>query len=214
MAHHDRSEHEPEITDPAQYWDDRYSGPDNIWTGHVNKVLAEVAGQLPVGRALDLGCGEGGDVIWLAKQGWQATGIDISANAIARARKAAESEGLTDNQARFIAGDLSELALADEFSLVSASFFQSPVALDRFRILRQASQLISAGGYLLLTSHAIMPHHPDPEAMVTPEQEVAGLALDPDAWRLETAELRTRTHTFRDGDTAELSDSVVLYQRL
>lgn len=50
--------------------------------------------------------------------------------------------------------------------------------------------------------------------MVTPEREVAGLALDPDSWRLETAELWTRTHTFRNGDTAELSDSVVLCQRL
>lgn len=93
MANLGSSEHEPENADPTQYWDDRYSGPDNIWTGHVNKVLAEVAGHLLVGRALDLGCGEGGDVIWLAKQGWQATGIDISTNAIARARKAAGSEG-------------------------------------------------------------------------------------------------------------------------
>src|SRR5438477_11724098 len=43
-------------------------------------------GRIPPGRALDVGCGTGTNVIYLARHGFQTTGIDVSAQAIARAR--------------------------------------------------------------------------------------------------------------------------------
>lgn len=211
MSHH---ENQPNVTDPHQYWENRYGGKGAVWTGKVNSVLAEVGGRLPVGRALDLGCGEGGDVIWLAKQGWSATGIDISQNAVRRAQGTAQAEGLSEKQARFVAGDLTDLGVRGEFDLVTASFFQSPVALDRRHILRKASQLVGLGGHFLITSHAVMPHHPNQDSLVKPQDEVAGLALSPDSWELVISELRPRTHTDRDGNELELEDSVVLYKRI
>jgi len=65
-----------------EWWEARYAERDGIWSGRVNAVLASVTWGLPVGRALDLGCGEGGDVVWLAEQGWDVTGIDLSVTAL------------------------------------------------------------------------------------------------------------------------------------
>ncbi len=60
----------------------------------------------PAGRALDIGCGTGTNAITLAKRGWNVTGIDFSARAIARARRKARSKGMAVD---FIQGDVSTL---------------------------------------------------------------------------------------------------------
>lgn len=49
-----------------------------MWSGHVNvQPEAEAAGMAP-GRALGVGCGEGGDAIWLAQHGWEVTASDFA----------------------------------------------------------------------------------------------------------------------------------------
>jgi 2-polyprenyl-3-methyl-5-hydroxy-6-metoxy-1,4-benzoquinol methylase len=55
-------------------------------------LIAETA-KLPPGRALDAGCGDGSDTLWLAAQGWQVTALDFSAAALAHARSMAEAAG-------------------------------------------------------------------------------------------------------------------------
>ena len=65
-----------------------------------------VQGRTP-GRALDLGCGTGADVVYLARHGWQTTGVDFAPEAIAAARKRAAAAGVS---AAFVHGDASRLA--------------------------------------------------------------------------------------------------------
>lgn len=103
----------PKEVAPAEYWEARYGSAEKMWSGRVNQVLAHTVSEFDPGRALDLGCGEGGDVVWLAKRGWHATGIDISDTAIQRARAAAHAAGLTEAQANFRVADLAELAALD-----------------------------------------------------------------------------------------------------
>ena len=54
-----------------EYWEQHYGARNRIWSGRVNARLAEVVEPLRPGRALDLGCGEGGDALWLADRGWR-----------------------------------------------------------------------------------------------------------------------------------------------
>src|SRR5580698_6461296 len=78
----------------AREWDARYSEGDGAkWSGRPNgRLVVEAAGLTP-GRALDVGCGEGADAIWLALHGWTVTGIDVSEVAVGRARAAAALAG-------------------------------------------------------------------------------------------------------------------------
>ena len=217
---HRASPQHAEHRDPRAFWEERYSGAEPVWSGRVNRSLADIAGEWEPGRSLDLGCGEGGDVLWLAEQGWSAAGIDLSETAIARAREAAQVRGI--GTARFFAADLGAWAdgtAAEQahgpFDLVTASFFQSPVALDRSRILRAATTRLPVGGRLLVISHAAAPGWaPDhPGEFPSPESELAMLALGAESWEVELAEVRVRTAIAPSGDRTELEDTVVVVRR-
>ena len=78
----DRPEEAPTTVDA---WEQRYADRPQVWSGRVNAALEEVVRTLPPGTALDIGSGEGGDVIWLASRGWRATGLDASKTAVERA---------------------------------------------------------------------------------------------------------------------------------
>lgn len=218
----------PEVAS-AEFWEERYAAAERIWSGRVNRVLADVASGLAPGRALDVGCGEGADVIWLALRGWRATGLDVSATAVARADEAARAADLDAGAARFVAGDIADLAAAGErFELVASSFLHSPAGRSREEILRLAAGLVAPGGHLLVTSHAAAPpwsrgahaHGSADESgdahahrFPTPVEDVAALALDPEAWEVVVAEVRRREATGPDGAPAVLDDGVVLVRR-
>lgn len=70
------------------------------------RELIEGPDGLPPGHALDIGCGSGTNVIYLAQHGWRATGIDFSPTAIDQARRAAR--GI--NGATFLVGDVTKLS--------------------------------------------------------------------------------------------------------
>ncbi|MEJ7705957.1 MAG: class I SAM-dependent methyltransferase [Nocardioidaceae bacterium] len=70
----------------ADAWDERYRADRLLWGAEPNQFVRELCERLPVGRALDLACGEGRNALWLARLGWQVTAIDHSPVAIARAR--------------------------------------------------------------------------------------------------------------------------------
>ncbi|OSC38459.1 class I SAM-dependent methyltransferase [Mycobacterium decipiens] len=73
--------------------------PDEI------RALADGPNALPPGKALDVGCGTSGNVAYLARHGWQATGVDFSAAAI----KKAEATAAEVSGASFIEGDVTKL---------------------------------------------------------------------------------------------------------
>lgn len=211
---------------PAEFWERRYSEAGPVWSGRVNRALADAVADLPPGRSLDLGCGEGGDVVWLAERGWEATGIDLSPTAAARGRAAAVDRGLPDGRTRFVAADLvdwtarpAEIDGSDRpFDLVSASFLQSPVQLPRERILRAAADRVAPGGHLVLISHAEPPSWArgghGPAQFPSPESELAALDLDPAEWEVVRADVVERDATRPDGEPAVLSDTVVIVRRL
>ncbi|MEP6843933.1 MAG: class I SAM-dependent methyltransferase [Pseudolysinimonas sp.] len=206
------------MDEPADFWEQRYASSDQVWSGRANQALVDVSSTLTPGRALDLGCGEGGDAVWLAQHGWDVTGVDISPSAIARGRAAADALGLGPERIRFIVSDLERRADAGPFDLVTACFLHSPVALSREQILRRAADQVAQDGHLLIVSHAAPPpwsnfaqHHPEP--MPQPADELAALDLPTVRWEVEIAEVRVREATGPDGQHATLDDGVVLLRR-
>ncbi|HJB10803.1 MAG TPA: class I SAM-dependent methyltransferase, partial [Candidatus Brachybacterium merdavium] len=182
-----------------------------------NATMTSIVGEFPPGRAIDLGCGEGGDVLWLAEQGWQAHGLDISTVAIDRARSEAVARGL--ERATFTAADLSTWRPEpDSVELVTAAFFQSHVALDRIEILRRAATAIRPGGHLVVISHAQPPswssaHQHEGPQLVSARDDAAELALPSDAWVVEAADERSRPAVGHDGEPSELIDAVLVLRR-
>lgn len=202
---------------PLDFWEQRYSGTERVWSGRVNATLAAIVGELEPGHALDLGCGEGGDAIWLAENGWHATGVDLSPTAIERARLAARERGLQE-RTKFVTADLAAYIDAEDYDLVTASFLQSPVALPRERILHAATRFVAPGGRMLVVGHAAAPAWAPPEhvhnvVFPTPEGDLAALDLDASAWMTLICEVRERAATAPDGAHAVLLDSVVMVRR-
>lgn len=141
----------PEGWTPEDYWNDRYGG-GQVWSGAVNPTLVRYAGDLAPGRALELGCGEGGDAIWLAAQGWDVLAVDLSQVALDRAARHAAESGVAD-RVRWEQHDLDADFPRGEFDLVSAHYLHSPVALAYERLVRNAAAAVAPGGTLLVVGH-------------------------------------------------------------
>ena len=76
-----------------EFWDARYRSADRIWSGNPNPHLVAHVAELVPRTALDVGCGEGADTIWLASLGWHVTAIDVSTVALDRAAEQAAAAG-------------------------------------------------------------------------------------------------------------------------
>lgn len=201
-----------------RHWEDRYGSTDDaVWSGRVNATVAAVAADLVPGRAVDLGCGEGGDVVWLAGRGWTVTGVDISGTAIGRGQLAAERAGVAA-EVSWVVADLETWSGIGPVDLVAASFLHSTVHLDRTTILNRATDWIVPGGHLLIVAHAAPPPWASPEhvrhfSALTPQEEADQLALAERDWSVEIAETRERTAWSPEGDEATLLDGVLLLRR-
>ncbi|MFF2845009.1 SAM-dependent methyltransferase [Streptomyces sp. NPDC058001] len=205
----------PAAADAEQFWEQHYR-TRRAWDARVNPLLAETAAPLRPGAALDLGCGTGGDTLWLAQQGWHVTAVDISTTAVERVRERAGELGLAD---RVVTErhDLADSFPAGEFDLISAQYFQTPFPLLRGRVLRTAAGALRRGGLLLIVDHgstAPWSWDQDPDIHYpTPTEVAAELDLDPAHWSVLRADMPHRRATGPTGETATVIDNVLLVQR-
>src|SRR5690606_1547383 len=122
------------------FWDDVHAARPQAASPRPNARLVETAADLPPGDALDLGCGNGGDALWLAGQGWRVTAVDLSAVAVGRLTERAAGAGLGE-QVSARRHDLSRSFPAGRFDLVTSHYLHTPYELDRARSGENTSEL-------------------------------------------------------------------------
>lgn len=203
----------------ATYWDARYGEAEKVWSGQPNALLVRAVGDLTPGTALELGCGEGADSIWLAQNGWTATGVDIAANALSRAARHAAEAGVTDRIAWHRADLVADPLPAGPYDLVCAQYYHSPAARaeDREDVLLRAAHQVAPGGHLLVVGHAAFPSwvaeedRPDVHFPTTTEV-LTTLALDP-SWSVVLEELVPHDAPSPEGVPGTRADNVLLVHR-
>jgi SAM-dependent methyltransferase len=197
------------------YWDERYAQHDHVWSGRANpQLMAHVDGLTP-DTAIDVGCGEGGDAIWLARQGWTVTGADVSPVGLRKAQAHAEREGLqiTWRQIDLYAPEMEPLGT---YALVSSQYLHMPPSVRDLAVARLAAA-VGPGGCLLLVSHhprdlAVPGLRPNrPEMFYTAEDLVPH--FNAREWEILAADASARAASHREGRPVTVYDTVLFARR-
>ena len=211
-AHGDTAEFDPDDRShfTQEFWDERYRSADRLWSGQPNPQLVAQATDLAPGEALDAGCGEGADAIWLASRGWTVTAVDVSAVALDRAAAHAAAEGV---RVRWQREDLLTWDPGPErFDLVTAEFMHLPHP-ELQSLHDRLAAAVRPGGTLLIVAH-----HPDDlrvnvartrHVALFPSAEQLAAALDPGSWEIVVADAISRQATDLDGQPVTLKDTVL-----
>ena len=221
-AHDAHDAHDEPIEFTQEFWDDRYSSAPQLWSGQPNAQFAAQVADLSPGEALEAGCGEGADAIWLAQRGWNVTAVDVSAVALERAASAvraldearAASGEADEDIARRIIWQREDLLTwvpePERFDLVSAQFMHFPPAeLAAFH--QGLAAAVRPGGTLLLIAH-----HPEdvhaqrkgrPDLFWYAEDIAA--SLEADRWEVRVAEGAGRSAEDFDGQQMMVRDTVL-----
>ncbi len=200
------------------FWDERYRSASALWSGSPNPQLVAEAADLAPGAALDAGCGEGADALWLAERGWRVTAVDFSAVALERgAAQAVERGADVARRIEWLHEDLTAwVPAAASYDLVSAQFMHLPKR-PREALFRALAAAVASGGSLLIVGHhpsdlqTAIPRPPLPELFFT-ASDVAAL-LDPHGWDIVVSAARERAATDPAGRTVTIHDAVLRARR-
>ena len=211
------------------YWDRHWEhggGPEAQEARTANPYLVRETSDLVPGTALDAGCGEGTEAIWLASRGWHVTAADIAAEALDRAASRAAAQTPASNLVRWVEADLTTWAPGTQFDLVTTNYAHP--AMPQLAFYQRIAEWVAPGGTLLIVGHlhghdpaghgsaghdsaghdsAGHGDHPPAEASVTAADVTA--VLDRARWEIVTAEEHARTLDGHDGRAVQLRDAVV-----
>jgi SAM-dependent methyltransferase len=152
-------------------WDEIYgSSEDHVFVSEPDAELVERVRDLPRGRAVDLGAGEGRNALWLAREGWVVTAVDFSKVALSRLQASADEAGLEiDVQRAEIEQYVRE---HPPFDLVVLANIH-PAREERARVLAAAADAVADAGHLFLVGHHLdslgRGGPPDPERLYREE---------------------------------------------
>jgi SAM-dependent methyltransferase len=205
------------------YWESRWEQAHGHAPGTEsapNPYLAREISSLAPGTALDAGCGEGAEAIWLATEGWQVTAADISTEALSRASERAAKGRAAPERVRWVEADLSVWEPGKQFDLVTTHYAHP--AMPQLAFYERISGWVAPGGTLLIVGHLHTSetpghghsqeqlghgHNPPEGVSVTAASITVG--LDATQWDIVTADEPIRTLTNREGRTVQLDDVVV-----
>ena len=141
------------FTDTKEFWNERFNKLDFIFGKEPNEYLVEQASNYlkPKSSVLCIADGEGRNGVWLAKQGMQVTGFDISDIALAKARQFA-----ADNEV-YIQYSICDTDgfnwQPNSYDAVIGIFIQFADPEMRVRIFKQVHQTLKPGGLFILQGY-------------------------------------------------------------
>ncbi len=125
-------------------WNKRFESQDSYLGNRPSPFLADQISRIrrltPGNKALDVACGEGRNSIFLAKNGYRVTGLDISEVGLAKAAARAGMEGVTVD---FLRVDLDDYEIGERYDLILNFNF-----LLR-KLIPQQVRALNPGGVLL-----------------------------------------------------------------
>lgn len=138
----------------AEAWDAQYAEADLVWGNEPNQFVRTQCETLAVGVAVDLACGQGRNALWLARLGWQVTGVDFSAVGIERARAlAAQERPQVGGRLTWRVDDVAALQLrAESVDLALVSYVHLP-AEQRSTLMLRAALAVRPGGHVIVVGH-------------------------------------------------------------
>ena len=128
-------------SDTVEFWNEIWSTMDHTFA-HYDELLVQHATGLKPGRALDLGCGPGGNAVWLAQCGWQVTAVDFSEAAIEKARDRAADQRV---HVEFVVSDVTLYRPTGPYDLIT-SFYIQLWPSQRAQMLSNAVAALAPGG--------------------------------------------------------------------
>lgn len=182
-------------------WNESYRG-DGTDTTPLDKQLLADALSLKPGRALDLGCGAGGNAIGLAERGWTVTGIDGANRAIDSARKSAAAAGV---DVAFEVADITEWKPDGVYDLIISSYALPPKGTERDAAFATAMEALAPGGMLIVGDwDAKNTFWGSPDIFVTVDEmrsALSGLEIV----RVESVETQPHDHSGQCDEAHEIS---------
>ena len=145
------------MTDRQRMWDERYAASSRVWSAGPNAEVERIVGGWvsvrdeggPVGRALDLGAGEGRHAVWLAGLGWRVTAVDFSAVGLGKGEAEASARGL---RVDWVVADARswQPPHGTTFDLILVAYLHLPED-----VLSRTTRWLAPGGALVVVGHAL-----------------------------------------------------------
>jgi SAM-dependent methyltransferase len=159
-----------------EIWDKRYDTEEYLFGREPNTFLKEHINLLPKGKALELAMGEGKDAVFLAKNGYEVDGCDISEVAIKKADKLAEENSVKINA---LVVDLEKYEIPEgKYDLITCFYYLQG------SLIPQMKKGLRVGGMIVYETYTIdnlklgFPYGPKNEAFLLKHNELLDFFRD------------------------------------
>lgn len=167
------------------FWEQTYSSPDvsTFSKGPTVDVGQHYTIFPPHSLVLDVGCGEGRNAIFLAKQGHTVDAFDLSENGIAKAKRIAQAEGVS---VHFFPCDLNDFVFETDYAVIlSHGVLHLPEKEVRDRFIIKMQEHTKPGGYNVIGIFTNrLPATPDNAAFTHSLFDVGELPAKYEGWEI------------------------------
>lgn len=171
----------PDSPSPHAAWEQRFGADGYLYGTEPNEFLREHVGSLPRGRVLCVAEGEGRNAVFLARQGFEVSSIDLTEAGVAKTRRLATQRGVNVDA---VTGDLATADLGIQSWNGIVSIFAHLPPATRRDLHRRVADALAPGGVFLLEAYT-----PDQIGRGTGGPPVAELAMSLADLRRELAGL-------------------------